>query len=390
VASVLPWLLVTTVLAACASPAAAPTRGVEESPPRAQAEREETVLLERSRRLDDPGLDDYLARVAERLRPASTRSAAPPPPRVVVLRDATLAAFAAGDALVVVHAGLLSRLASEDELAMILARELAHVDAGDARGAAVSTPDAVCGASSLAARSRTATVIFSRRLHGLAQASMTGYGRERERAADVRGLAKLRMAGYGPEHGARVFPRLRGSLGADGAAGPFLLGCPRWLDERAASLRELLAGEPSIARQSPTTAAGEFAQRVRVAVRESALLHAQAGRFDEARGELDRVLTPEPGDAVAYVYEGDLLRLQAQAAASPDERTALLRKARESYERAAALDPRAGGAYRQLGLLFYQEGALVQAREAFERYLDAVPDAADAARIREYVAELRR
>jgi predicted Zn-dependent protease len=382
--------LVASFLWACASPPVVPTPAVEDRALRTKAEREETTLLERSRRLDDIGVRDYLAQVVERLAPDATRAPGPPRPRVVVLRDPTLAAFAIADGLVVVHVGLLSSLASEDELALILARELVHVSEGHAGRPTADAQRSSCAASAQAARSRTGTIILSRRLPEMKLASMIGYGPALERTTDVSALERVALAGYDPAQAAGAFPRLRDIVGADGTAEPFLLGCPTWLDERSASFQDLLARRGSVALRSPVTTPDEFARRVRPAVRESALLDAQSGRFDAARRHLDRVLAVEPDDAVAYVYEGDVRRLQAQASPSKGDRVQLLEKARESYERAAALDPRAGMPYRQLGLLFYQEGAVAQAREAFEKYLSLSPDAPDAPRIREYVTELRR
>ena len=41
---------------------------------------------------------------------------------------------------------------------------------------------------------------------------------------------------------------------------------------------------------------------------------------------------------------------------------------------------------RQLGLLYYQQGQLERAREAFTRYVEENPDAPDALRVSEYLA----
>jgi predicted Zn-dependent protease len=368
-----------------------PPPAVEDRAVRTKAEREETTLLERSRRLEDSGLHDYLAQIVERLAPAAARPPGRARPRVVVLRDPTLAAFAIADGLVVVHVGLLSRLGSEDELALVLARELVHLSEGHAGQPMTDIQNAACVTPPRVSRSRTGTIILSRRLQEMRLASMIGYGRDLERATDASALERVGLAGYGPAQASGAFTRLRDVVGgADGAAEPFLLGCPAWLAERSASFQELMARRGSVTLRSPVTTSGEFAQRVRPAVRESALLDAQSGRFDAARGQLDRVLSADPDDAVAYVYAGDVGRLQAQAAFSKTDRDRLLEKARESYERAAALDPGAGAPYRQLGLLFYQEGAVAQATDAFEKYLSLAPNAPDASRIREYVTELRR
>ena len=324
---VVAWFLVASALCACAARPVTPAPALDERTVRTKAEREETVLLERSTRLDDPALADYLAQIVERLAPPATRPPGQPRPRVVVLRDPTLTAFAVSDGLVVVHVGLLSRLSSEDELALILARELVHMGEGHARQRGANSQDTSCAASRTS-RSRTATVILSRRLQEMKLASMIGYGRDLERATDVAALDRVGAAGFEPTGAAGAFTRLRGALGADGATEPFLLGCPAWLDERAASLQELLVSRGAVALRGPVAISDEFAQHVRLAMRESALLDAQGGRFDAARRQLDRVLAAKPDDAIAYLYEGDLQRLQAQAALPTGVRAQLLQKAR--------------------------------------------------------------
>ena len=135
---------------------------------------------------------------------------------------------------------------------------------------------------------------------------------------------------------------------------------------------------------------GEFDETMRALVRENAALDTQAGRFALARPQLDRVLKATPNDPIAHLYYGDLHRLQAQRATTPAEREAGAKKALESYEQSAALDPDYPDPFRQLGLLYYQQNEPTRARAAFEKYLALKPDAADARRIKEYLVELNR
>jgi predicted Zn-dependent protease len=93
----------------------------------ARAEKEEGSLLERVIPYDDPLLEDYLARVADRLVPESMRAAGGPAFKVRVLRDPTLNAFAMPNGHIFVHTGLLSRLHNEAQLATILGHEMTHV-----------------------------------------------------------------------------------------------------------------------------------------------------------------------------------------------------------------------------------------------------------------------
>jgi tetratricopeptide (TPR) repeat protein len=123
-------------------------------------------------------------------------------------------------------------------------------------------------------------------------------------------------------------------------------------------------------------------------VRENARLDIQAGRFALAADQLDRVLAAAPPDPVAHLYYGDLYRLRSQRAQSAAEAADWTRQAIDHYETAARLDPAYADPFRQLGLLYYQQRELAQAVAAFRNYVALKPDAVDAGRVEEYLAEL--
>src|SRR5690349_18415232 len=56
----------------------------------ARAEKEEEALLKKSKTYDDPMLEEYLARIGDRLRPDEVRGAGGPGFKFAVLRDPTL------------------------------------------------------------------------------------------------------------------------------------------------------------------------------------------------------------------------------------------------------------------------------------------------------------
>src|SRR5207245_10639230 len=76
---------------------------------------------------EDPMLEEYLARVGDRLTPDEVRAAGGPGFKFGVLRDPTLNAFALPNGHIYVHTGLLSRLVNESQLAMIVGHEMTHV-----------------------------------------------------------------------------------------------------------------------------------------------------------------------------------------------------------------------------------------------------------------------
>jgi beta-barrel assembly-enhancing protease len=416
-------VIVTVLAAACASRTVTPigaggqpfTPEADERALWASAEKEEQALLKKARPYEDPQLEQYLARIGDRLTPAEVRAAGGPGFKFGVIRDPTLNAFAMPTGKIYVHTGLLSRLDNEAQLAMILGHEMTHVThrhalsfqrdaqnkqtlygalgAATAVGVAATTASrGEAGAPAGALIGQTANTILGLGLQLVAVASINGYGRHLERDADDGGMQNLVRAGYDPKEAAKVFEVLRSESKDRGSLETFFFGSHPKLTERIETTRELLATRYAAAAAAPTAVRDteDFQLRMRPVVRENAYEDIRAGRFSVAQGQLDRVLAVTPRDPVAHVYYGDLHRLQAQRAPDAAQKAQAAALALASYEKAAALDPALPEPHRQLGFLYYQEKQNARAREAFGKYLALKPDASDAKRIKEYVAELDR
>ena len=351
----------------------------------AHTESEEAALAKRVKAYDDPRLADYLTTMAGRLVPSG-----PEAPRISVIEDPTLAAFAMPNGRLYVHTGLLSRVENEAQLATILARELARHAKGYARGAG--------GTSTLAARatrgrlphgdlSPTAAAILGLDLRLAAAAAMSGYGADREREADAQGLRRLTDAGYDGQQALKIFQRLAAEGPDRGPLEIFFYGNRPRMGERYEAARELLRATDTPGASAAGDVAGGpvFEQRMRAVVRDNAVLDMRAGRFGLAQEQLERALVGNPRDPIAQLHYGDLYRLRSQRVAAP-ERAEYVREALARYVRSLELDPSYVEPVRQLGLLYYQERDVAKARWAFERYLALVPDAPDARRIREYLS----
>lgn len=386
-----PWVVLAFLLSACAARVAPiGTAGpvfVPEPDERllwAQADGEARTLLERVRLRDDPLLAGYLASLVQRIAPAV---AGGPVPRVHVLRDPTLAAFASPDGRVFVHAGLLAAVETEAQLALVLARELAHVFQRHAlaawRAGRVTVPPLDSAAAPL---SPTAAAVLGAGLPVMATAALTGYGDDLEREADAVGFAGLARGGWDARAAAAVWTVLADDLAGRDALEVFLPGRRAWLAAR----RESTPAAPGAAPAASPAGMEALATHRRLLLRDNAVDDLQRGRFALARRQLERLLDAEPTDALAHVHYGDLHRLQSQWAPTPAERDAQLCQARARYARALALDAALAQAHRQLGLLYYQQHDVSRARAALEEYLKRAPTAPDAARITEYVRELRR
>jgi beta-barrel assembly-enhancing protease len=395
------WLVVLSILVTACATRNLPPIGTAAQPFRpeaderalwARAEKEEERLLERAISYDDPLLQDYLRRVADRLVPEGLRVAGGPGLRIRVLRDPTLNAFAMPNGRIFVHTGLLSRLDNEAQLATILGHEITHMSHRHALTLHRDGREEQVAYTGVGVLSQTAGAVLGLGLPLTAVASIHGYGRALERDADRGGMDALVRAGYDPGEASRAFEALRQDSRDRGPLETFYFGSPPRLRERIRTTRKLAraAYARAAADPPPVKDTEEFQMRMRSVVRDNAYEDIRAGRFPLAQRQLDRVLDATPRDPVAHLYYGDLHRLHAQRARSVADRNDKAGKALARYERALELDPALAEPHRQLALLYYQQKDVTQARAAFEKYLALRPDASDAARIKGYLLELDR
>lgn len=393
-------LLLAAVLASgCAPHVSAP------AVPPMPVDAQERALRERVTTYADPAVTALLARVAAALLLEGEPADAVP--EMIVVDDPTISAFALPTGRIYLHTGLLARLENEAQLATVLARALTHarqhaaleprvsdarVDEALARIPATIVEALATREAERAVLSPVAEAILGARLGGIYVAAVTGYGTALEADADAGALRRLVRAGYDPKEALRAFERLRREARSGGPAEIFYLGNDAALGERLATTARLLATDYVVAASAPDTirTSGDFDDAVAAVARDNARLELAAGRFRAAQEQLDRALAVRPGDARAHLVYGDLFRLRAQRARGAADRDELARRALDAYDRAASLDPALGEVARHVGLLYYQQGQVARALEAFTRYLTTSPDAPDAARVSEYVEALSR
>src|SRR5881296_1033855 len=411
------WLVILSLLLPACASRNVPPIGAEgqafkpESDERAlwaKAEKEEEALLKKAKVYDDPMLDEYLARIGDRLTPDQVREAGGPGFKFGVIRDPTLNAFALPNGHIYVHTGLLSRLDNESQLAMIVGHEMTHVTHRHALSFErdVQTKQIVYTVAAIAASIGVAALAGSRAQKGdyigaailglglalTTMAAINGYGRDLERDADYGGMDNLVRAGYDPKEAPKVFALLRSESKDRGSLETFFFGSHPKLTERIETTEGLLKTKYAEAAVASNTIRDteDFQLRMRSVVRENAYEDIRAGRFPLAQRQLDRVLAITPKDPIAHTYYGDLHRLQSQRAREAATKDEHARLALASYEKAVDLDPTAPEPHRQLGFLYYQQKDNAKAKAAFEQYLALKPSAPDAKRIKEYLVELDR
>jgi predicted Zn-dependent protease len=158
----------------------------------------------------DPLLEAYLTQIMEKI--VAVAKPRPWPYRVKVINQADPNAFTPGGGLVYIHAGLLARMESEAQFAMILAHEVAHVTEGHViEGVKARYGIQLLGQLAAVAAGQTGVLppgmlqlIYDYSMN----AAINGHGRSREAEADEIGLGYLVKAGWDPREASKAFEAL--------------------------------------------------------------------------------------------------------------------------------------------------------------------------------------
>ena len=165
--------------------------------------------------LDDPVLQDYLEHLIYRL--ASHSQLSDRRLDLVIIRNASLNAFAAPGGIVGVHHGLFAYAETEHEMSAILSHELAHLSqrhfarrlAEGKKGAAINIAGLLAGLILAATAGGDAALAAMTGSRGLAESQYLKYSREREAEADRIGIYTLDNASLDPRAMAYMFERLQ-------------------------------------------------------------------------------------------------------------------------------------------------------------------------------------
>lgn len=156
----------------------------------------------------NPIITRYVGDIASRLAPHADLAF---PITIRVVRDAEVNAYALPGGVVVLNTGLLEAVRSEEEVAAVMAHELAHVS----QRHTVQATDAVANALGIgAALSGPLTALAAPIVR---QAAAYKFERDQEREADRLAVETLYRAGFKPTGMVRLFERWRRSEGSSTA-----------------------------------------------------------------------------------------------------------------------------------------------------------------------------
>jgi predicted Zn-dependent protease len=335
----------------------------------AMMDREETRLRRSPFRIRDAPLNRYLGDTACRLGGEHC-----PDIRVYPVRMPYFNANMAPNGMMQVWSGLLLRLENEAQLAAILAHEIGHYLQ---RHSLQQLRDAK-------ARAAFATLLAGFGVYGLVgQLVLLGtayaYSRDQEREADAISVVLMRRHGYDTREAPKVWANLLAESKAgkadENALDSILFATHPTSEERRQTLeREAAGGSGDV---------GTEAYRQRLAPLRFELLEDEVkrGRYDESLVLMNRLIEREPAHAELLYFRGEVRRLRN---ADGDAAAALA-----DFEAAVATGSPPAVTWRSMGHLYLARRQADAARAAWERYLAAAPDAADAPLIRQTLEQLK-
>ncbi len=304
--------------------------------------------------IDAPDVVDYVTGIGQRIvqkldRPSFTY-------QFTVVRDPRINAFAVPGGYVYVHTGLLVAAHSDDEVAGVLAHELAHVHARHVARQREKTQ-----LLSYATLLGTLLTIIQPAAGALASAASQAvtlqYIREFEQEADYLGARYMRAAGYDPRGMLDFFKLLADQQrSATAAVPPYLLTHPL-TDERLTNLEAALKTHQWSARPRPPASLG--------LQRAQALVRARQEPPADVLAAYRRARDARPDDPLAEY----LLGIVSLETGQFEEAERALRTARETGRDEAG---------RELGALALRRRDAAEARELLTAYVARHPDDAAA------------
>ncbi len=370
-------------------PDATDEKGMWQSLDRLEEEMASSNLL-----LQSPAMHEYTVGVITRLLGPQAKDI-----RVYLVNEPTFNASMTPNGMMIVHSGLLARVRNEAQYAAVLGHESGHYlrrhslagwrdrkrKTGIMAFVAVGT-NVVSGAAVLAGvgTSTRSWVDLANSMNGSLAASIFSFSREQESEADAYGLRLLEDAGYSPDAAAAVWQQLaeegRASASAhhkrfhDNSRSVTSTHPPtelRMLD-LATSAREIVAAPASNGRAYRD---GRDEWRRAIAPLRSALLDEQIKQNDPGASlYLVNALAADGWDGTLHYYAGEAYRLR--------DETGDAAAAAGAYATAVGFTDAPPEAWRAHGYALLKSGQSGAGRSALGRYLEARPDAHDAAMVR--------
>ena len=315
--------------------------------------------------IDDPVIAEYVNQVGNRIVSVLTDPVFDY--KFHVINVDTYNAFAIPAGYIFINSGLIAAMDSEDELAGILAHEIAHVNArhisqkierskkiGWATLAGVAA-GVLIGAAGGAEAGQAVT----QGSQAAGAAAQLSYSRDNEIQADQLGLIYLNDAGYDGAGLLKILKKMRSKQWFSTEQIPTYMRTHPAIDERITYLDSQLAGSPKDNNKGVQADAGDFS-------RAHTYLITQYGDEKLVLKYLETQVKQRPEDPMAHYRYGLILaRINRRAEAIEQLRTALQKRAFDPYM------------LRDVGRVYYLDGQFEQSLKMLETARNMIPDDAD-------------
>lgn len=349
--------------------------------------REQAQFIVNSGRLyADARLTEYVQAVLEKLLSNNLAAYAPLRPRVRIVDSASNNAFAFSSGDIFVHTGILGRIRSEAQLALLLGHEVTHATHRHMHQMREDLYDRSAFDAYVSVLASLGGSNAQNLLSGLSKivtlAAVRGYGRNKEREADRVGLILVTQAGYDPNDASKLWERLLDAT-EEGVKGPvFLYSSHPKMKNRVKSCKKLVQQMPSeLTEQAREIGQERYVEKAKTLILGEARTHIIQGRYSLAIDTLNFLSQAQPMDSEPRALLGELLRVRGE----DQDRL----RARTEFEASLAIDRTNATAHRGLGLLLLTKERDL-ALQHIHRYLELHPTAEDAAFMAEYVEKLER
>ncbi len=343
----------------------------------------EHKLATSGRVVKDPALNAYVRELICKLTPEHCDYI-----RFYIVHTPHFNATMAPNGFMEIWTGLLLRAENEAQLSYILGHEIAHYLRRHTlqRWQAVKSTLNTIMVMDLAAGTATVAGVPGVGIAGdtvsiVAVAGLFAYSREHEREADKMGLEMMTEAGYDPHEAVVIWEAIMKERDATDDTEPLIwFSTHPGTEERIATLKALAAefvGEHG----SGYIGRAQFAVSLRPFRKKFLQDELKRRKFAASQVVLERLFNTNDTPGELHFFQGELFRARG------DEGD--LEQGIASYQKAIATGGAPTETHRCLGLMYWRGGDKVQARAAFERYLQLSPDAPDHAMVRSYLQQLK-
>jgi predicted Zn-dependent protease len=206
----------------------------------------------------------------------------------------------------------------------------------------------------------------------------SGYSRKLETHADEQGLEFLVAAGFDPNQALPAFEELRIKDDDEVNLAKVWSSHPD-IDSRLSNLKKQIKKIDLPPSYIPE--ASDYVEKYGNAMLVDAKLNILGQHYDQADKVLSSYLKYKKDEPLAYYLLGENLRKRSPDGPGFSNRI-------EAYTRAVSLDQNFAPAYKELGMVYRQQGENAKAADSLLQYLALEPDSIDAPIISWYVAQL--